>query len=108
LSVRGAPFERLLTFHSLSKRSGLPGLRSGIVAGDASLMERFRHPSLCAAAYNAGAGAVQEWVDAAHADGHDLRIRDIPFEETRAYVRSVLEARAAYRQTYGDELQRRP
>ncbi|HEY5336852.1 MAG TPA: aminotransferase class I/II-fold pyridoxal phosphate-dependent enzyme [Rhizomicrobium sp.] len=35
-------FERLLTFHSLSKRSGLPGLRSGIVAGDAKLMERFR------------------------------------------------------------------
>ena len=34
--------ERLLTFHSLSKRSCLPGLRSGIVAGDAKLMERFR------------------------------------------------------------------
>lgn len=34
--------ERLLTFHSLSKRSCLPGLRSGIVAGDARLMERFR------------------------------------------------------------------
>ena len=35
-------FERLLTFHSLSKRSGLPGLRSGIVAGDPVLMEKFR------------------------------------------------------------------
>jgi len=35
-------FERLLTFHSLSKRSGLPGLRSGIVAGDAELMAAFR------------------------------------------------------------------
>ena len=35
-------FERLLTFHSLSKRSGLPGLRSGIVAGDAKLMATFR------------------------------------------------------------------
>jgi aspartate/methionine/tyrosine aminotransferase len=42
LPMRGAPFERLLTFHSLSKRSGLPGLRSGIVAGDARLIERFR------------------------------------------------------------------
>jgi aspartate/methionine/tyrosine aminotransferase len=42
LSVRGAPFERLLSFHSLSKRSGLPGLRSGMVAGDAKLMEKFR------------------------------------------------------------------
>ncbi|HEY2009115.1 MAG TPA: aminotransferase class I/II-fold pyridoxal phosphate-dependent enzyme [Rhizomicrobium sp.] len=35
-------FARLLTFHSLSKRSGLPGLRSGMVAGDATLIGRFR------------------------------------------------------------------
>ncbi len=45
LSVRFSQtkdFSRLLTFHSLSKRSGLPGLRSGIVAGDATLMARFR------------------------------------------------------------------
>jgi N-succinyldiaminopimelate aminotransferase len=42
LSVRRPPFDRLLTFHSLSKRSGLPGLRSGIVAGDPALMARFR------------------------------------------------------------------
>jgi aspartate/methionine/tyrosine aminotransferase len=33
---------RLLTFHSLSKRSGLPGLRSGLVAGCGLLMEKFR------------------------------------------------------------------
>jgi len=33
---------RLLTFHSLSKRSGLPGLRSGLVAGDPELIGRFR------------------------------------------------------------------
>jgi aspartate/methionine/tyrosine aminotransferase len=42
LSVRSAPFERLLSFHSLSKRSALPGLRSGMVAGDAKLMAKFR------------------------------------------------------------------
>jgi N-succinyldiaminopimelate aminotransferase len=35
-------FSRLLTFHSLSKRSGLPGMRSGMVAGDAELIARFR------------------------------------------------------------------
>jgi aspartate/methionine/tyrosine aminotransferase len=33
---------RLLSFHSLSKRSGLPGLRSGMVAGDAARIEKFR------------------------------------------------------------------
>jgi N-succinyldiaminopimelate aminotransferase len=35
-------FARLLAFHSLSKRSNLPGLRSGFVAGDATLIARFR------------------------------------------------------------------
>ena len=34
--------ERLLSFHSLSKRSNLAGLRSGFVAGNAELMARFR------------------------------------------------------------------
>jgi aspartate/methionine/tyrosine aminotransferase len=35
-------FSRLLSFHSLSKRSGLPGLRSGMVAGCGKLIEAFR------------------------------------------------------------------
>ena len=35
-------FSRLLSFHSLSKRSGLPGLRSGLVAGCPKLIEKFR------------------------------------------------------------------
>jgi len=34
-------FERCLVFHSLSKRSNLPGMRSGFVAGDATLIKRF-------------------------------------------------------------------
>jgi aspartate/methionine/tyrosine aminotransferase len=40
--MQSGGFTRLLSFHSLSKRSGLPGLRSGLVAGDASLVEKFR------------------------------------------------------------------
>ena len=34
-------FRRLVSFSSLSKRSSLPGLRSGYVAGDATILERF-------------------------------------------------------------------
>jgi len=34
-------FRRCLVFHSLSKRSSLPGLRSGFVAGDAELLRNF-------------------------------------------------------------------
>lgn len=34
-------FKRCVVFHSLSKRSNLPGLRSGFVAGDASILGKF-------------------------------------------------------------------
>jgi N-succinyldiaminopimelate aminotransferase len=37
-----ADYRGLLVFSSLSKRSSVPGLRSGFVAGDARLIERFR------------------------------------------------------------------
>ncbi len=39
---QGKRFERLLSFHSLSKRSNLPGLRSGFMAGPESLMKPLR------------------------------------------------------------------
>ncbi|MDE2013937.1 MAG: aminotransferase class I/II-fold pyridoxal phosphate-dependent enzyme, partial [Alphaproteobacteria bacterium] len=62
-------FTRLLTFHSLSKRSGLPGLRSGMVAGDPQLIARFlafRHvagPQMPGPIMAASAAA---WRDEAH------------------------------------------
>ncbi|MCO1333947.1 succinyldiaminopimelate transaminase [Microbulbifer sp. OS29] len=34
-------YRRCVVFHSLSKRSNLPGLRSGFVAGDSELLQRF-------------------------------------------------------------------
>src|SRR5690606_26216130 len=34
-------FERCMVFHSLSKRSSVPGLRSGFVAGDPQLIKPF-------------------------------------------------------------------
>lgn len=41
-SLGDADYRNCLVFHSLSKRSNLPGLRSGFVAGDASLLDEFR------------------------------------------------------------------
>lgn len=38
----GADLERVAVFHSLSKRSNLPGLRSGFVAGGPQTIARFR------------------------------------------------------------------
>jgi N-succinyldiaminopimelate aminotransferase len=34
-------YKRCVVFHSLSKRSNLPGMRSGFVAGDAAIMQAF-------------------------------------------------------------------
>ena len=62
-------FSRLLTFHSLSKRSGLPGLRSGMVAGCDLLIEKFRAFRNVAAATVPGpilAASAAAWRDEAH------------------------------------------
>jgi N-succinyldiaminopimelate aminotransferase len=40
-SEGGDPFANTLVFHSLSKRSNVPGLRSGFVAGDPALIRLF-------------------------------------------------------------------
>ena len=79
LSVRGAPYARLLTFHSLSKRSGMPGLRSGIVAGDARLMATFRAyrnyagPQVPMPIMAASAAA---WSDEAHVEANRALFRE--------------------------------
>jgi aspartate/methionine/tyrosine aminotransferase len=79
LTARGGSFERLLTFHSLSKRSGMPGLRSGIVAGDAKLMAKFRAfrnyagPQVPMPIMAASAAA---WSDEAHVEANRAAYRE--------------------------------
>jgi soluble lytic murein transglycosylase len=70
-----------------------------------TMLEQFGGNEAAAiAAYNAGAGAVATWVAEARAAGHPLRVADIPYPETRAYVKRVLHLRRAYRTAYGDRL----
>jgi N-succinyldiaminopimelate aminotransferase len=62
-------FPRCIAFHSLSKRSNLPGLRSGFVAGDAAILsafERYRTYHGCAMAPPAQAASIAAWNDEAH------------------------------------------
>lgn len=62
-------FRHLLTFHSLSKRSGLPGLRSGMVAGDPELITRTRAFRNVAGPQMPGpiqAASAAAWRDEAH------------------------------------------
>ncbi len=62
-------FERCVVFHSLSKRSNLPGLRSGFVAGDAALLARFllyRTYHGCAMPPATQSASIVAWSDEAH------------------------------------------
>lgn len=63
------------------------------------LLDRYDGDVVAAlAAYNAGPGNADEW------GGSELRVEEIPFPETRAYVEEVLEKQRAYREKYGREL----
>ncbi len=62
-------FSRCLAFHSLSKRSNLPGLRSGFVAGDARLIKHFidyRTYHGCAMSGTVQQASVAAWSDETH------------------------------------------
>lgn len=90
----GADPERVAVFHSLSKRSNLPGLRSGFVAGGPEAIRRFRQ-------LRAYGGAplplpiqrvsARAWADEAHVDENralyqeKFRIADAIFAPVQAY-----------------------
>jgi len=62
-------FSRCMVFHSLSKRSNAPGLRSGFVAGDANLIApflRYRTYHGCAMPPATQAASISAWSDEAH------------------------------------------
>ena len=65
------------------------------------LRSRFGNdPILYLAAFNAGPENVREWL--AHNHSPHLSIEQIPFGETRRYVRSVLACQTCYRQLYSE------
>lgn len=76
-------FRRCVVFHSLSKRSNLPGLRSGFVAGDAAVLNKFllyRTYQGCALPPPTQAASISAWQDEAHVS------------ENRAYYQRKFDA----------------
>lgn len=62
-------YQRCVVFHSLSKRSNLPGLRSGFVAGDAGILERYalyRTYHGCALGLPVQHASITAWSDETH------------------------------------------
>ncbi len=76
-------FERLVMFSSLSKRSNVPGMRSGFVAGDAKILEKFllyRTYHGCAMNPAVQAASAAAWND----EGHVVENRRLYVEKFRA------------------------
>jgi N-succinyldiaminopimelate aminotransferase len=76
-------YARCVVFHSLSKRSNLPGLRSGFVAGDASILKeylRYRTYHGCAMPIHNQLASIAAWQDEDHV------------RENRAAYRAKFEA----------------
>ena len=92
LKVGNDGLENCLAFHSLSKRSSLPGMRSGFVAGNANLIETFR----LYRTYQGGAmpppiqtASIAAWNDEAHVQANRALYRR-KFQETAPVLAEVL------------------
>ncbi|ABO50123.1 Lytic transglycosylase, catalytic [Desulforamulus reducens MI-1] len=68
------------------------------------LFSEFKNdPVLVIAAYNAGRGNVTHWLNEQHWTGERKTIDQIPFMETRQYIRRVLWNQKVYHYLYGME-----
>lgn len=86
-------FKRCVVFHSLSKRSSVPGLRSGFVAGDADILKKFLlyrtyHGSAMAVPTQLASAAA--WRDEAHAAAN-RRLYQEKYERVLPILAPVLE-----------------
>ena len=72
-------FRNLVVFTSLSKRSNVPGLRSGGVAGDAAILKKFllyRTYHGCAMSLTAQHASIAAWGDETHVRDNRSRYRE--------------------------------
>jgi N-succinyldiaminopimelate aminotransferase len=72
-------YERCVVFHSLSKRSSVPGLRSGFVAGDPALIKPYllyRTYHGCAMPVPTQLASIAAWNDDAHAAANRALYRE--------------------------------
>lgn len=59
--------------------------------------------TIALAAYNGGRGHVQRWLESEIWDGSEANLKQIPFGETRDFVRRTLDHYRSYRELYGSE-----
>jgi N-succinyldiaminopimelate aminotransferase len=89
----GRDYSRLVIFSSLSKRSNVPGMRSGFVAGDAKILEKFllyRTYHGCAMSPAVQAASIAAWNDEAHVI-ENRRLYDEKFKTVTPLIQQALE-----------------
>jgi N-succinyldiaminopimelate aminotransferase len=89
----GRDYNRLVVFSSLSKRSNVPGMRSGFVAGDAALIEKFllyRTYQGCAMSPAVQAASIAAWNDETHVI-ENRHLYAEKFQAITPMLQSVLE-----------------
>ena len=64
------------------------------------LKDRFNDDLLLTAAYNGGEGSVNKWVKKYSTNDYDEFIENIPFDETRIYVKKVFRSYHLYKKIY--------
>jgi soluble lytic murein transglycosylase len=67
----------------------------------AGLMKEWNDPRLALAAYNAGPRRVRQWWQARKTNDVEAFVEQIPFDETRHYVKRVMLSWEEYRRIYG-------
>ncbi|MFA6179242.1 MAG: succinyldiaminopimelate transaminase [Candidatus Methylopumilus sp.] len=89
----GRDYTRLVIFSSLSKRSNVPGMRSGFVAGDAKILEKFllyRTYHGCAMNPVVQAASIAAWNDETHVI-ENRRLYDEKFKAVTPMLQGVLD-----------------
>jgi len=67
----------------------------------ASLLREFKDPRLALAAYNAGPARLRQWMQTRKTADLEAFVEQIPFDETRQYVKRVMLSWDEYRRLYG-------
>lgn len=91
----GRDWQRLIMLTSLSKRSNVPGMRSGFVAGDADILAQFllyRTYHGCAMSLPVQQASIAAWGDEAHVE-HNRQLYRQKFAEVTPILAEVLDVR---------------
>lgn len=103
------------TARQMAKATGLSIRGGGVYDPDtntvlgaaylAKMFERYSNIALASAAYNAGPGRVNRWMQR-DMDDMAIWVEKIPFDETRKYVKRILEYQQVYAKHLGKKIPR--